>query len=186
MLLLQGARLDEVWRESQNGIDFIRKIKFRDEDGILHCQQRFILTLLGEAGANAGATVDQFRDQNFEAGLETTRKACETGSRQYHLAFIAFLYWTLETQVQYLFGDYHAANCAAQKAKELFWSAEQDIVSVNYFYYTALTATALYQTVDVPERVEMLAMAQESLSWLREWAESNPGTFLGSVCKSSM
>jgi predicted ATPase len=175
VLLLQGARLDEVWRESQKGIDFVRKIKLRDEDGILRCQQWLILTLLGEAGANAGATVDQFRDQNFEAGLETTRKP-----------FIAFLYWTLETQVQYLFGDYHGAKCAAQKAKALFWSAEQHIQSVNYFYYTALTATALYETVDVPERVEMLAMAQESLSWLREWAESNPGTFLGSVCKSSM
>jgi PAS domain S-box-containing protein len=167
VLLLQGARLDEVWRESQNGIDFVHKIKFRDEDGVLRCQQWFILTLLGETAVNARATVDQFRDQSFEAGLETTRKP-----------FIAFLYWTLKTQVQYLFGDYQAANCAAQKAKPLFWSAEQHIQSVNYFYYTALTATALYETVDVQERVEMLTMVQESLSWLREWAVSSPGTFL--------
>jgi predicted ATPase/signal transduction histidine kinase len=178
VLLLQGARLDEVWRESQNGIDFIRKIKFQDEDGILHWHRRFILTLRGEAGANGPVLVDQFSDPNFEAGLETMRKACETGSRQYHLAFIVFLYWTLKMQVQYLFGDYHAANCAAQKAKLLLWSAEQHMQSVNYFYYTALTATAHYESVDVPERLEMLAMARESLSWLREWAESNPGTFL--------
>jgi hypothetical protein len=52
------------------------------------------------------ATVDQFRDRSFEAGLGITRKP-----------FIAFLYWTLKTQMQYLFGDYRAANCAAQKAK---------------------------------------------------------------------
>ena len=29
-LLLQGVHLDEVWRESQNGMEFVRKVKFRE------------------------------------------------------------------------------------------------------------------------------------------------------------
>ena len=65
-LLLQGVRLEEVWRESQNGIDFVHKVKFRDEDGILRCQQRFILSVRGETAVSADTADAQFNEQSFE------------------------------------------------------------------------------------------------------------------------
>ena len=61
-LLLQGVRLDEVWRESQNGIDFVRKVKFRGKDGIPQSQRRFILTVRGETDF----ADTQFNPQSFE------------------------------------------------------------------------------------------------------------------------
>ena len=51
-LLLRGVRLDDVWRESQNEIDFVREVRFRDEDVIPWSQQRFILTLRGETAVS--------------------------------------------------------------------------------------------------------------------------------------
>ena len=47
-LLLQGAHLEEVWRESEKGLEFVRKVRFQDFTGILLCQQRFILAMRGD------------------------------------------------------------------------------------------------------------------------------------------
>jgi PAS domain S-box-containing protein len=161
-LLLQGVRLDEVWRESQNGIDFVRKVKFLGEDGIPQSQRRFILTVRGETDL----TDTQFNPQSFEAQF-VERKP-----------FSVFHSWTLELQLQYLFADYEAAILAAQKAKVLLWWSEQHIQSVDYYYYSALAATALYETTGAKKRIEMVEGVQQSLKWLSEWVQSCPGTFL--------
>jgi hypothetical protein len=161
-LLLQGVRLDEVWRESQNGIDFVRKVKFRGEDGIPQSQRRFILTVRGETDV----ADMQFHPLSFEA-LFGERKP-----------FTVFHSWTLELQLRYIFADYEMAILAAQKAKALLWWSEQHIQSVDYYYYSALTATALYETTGAEKRIEIVEGVQQSLKWLREWVESCPGTFL--------
>jgi PAS domain S-box-containing protein len=161
-LLLQGVRLDDVWRESQNGIDFVRKVKFREEDGIVRCQQRFILAVRGQT-----ATADtQFDEQSFETDLAAARRP-----------FMAFHHWTLKLQASYILGDHEAAILAAQKAKALLWWAEQHVQSVDYYYYSALTATALYETTAAEKRFEMLETVEQSLKWLREWVESCRETF---------
>jgi len=161
-LLLQGVRLDDVWRESQNGIDFVRRVKFREEDGIVRCQQRFILAVRGQT-----TTADaQFNEQSFETDFAAARRP-----------FMAFHYWTLKLQAGYILGDHDAAILAARKAKALLWSAEQHIQSVDYYYYSALTATALYEKTAGEKRFEMLEMVEQSLKWLREWMESCRETF---------
>ena len=166
-LLLQGIRLDEVWRESQKGIDFVHKVRFRDEDSILRCQQRFILSVRGEKADPADPVAVQFDEQNFEAEFAAAR-----------MPFVSFHYWTLKLQARYLLGDFQTAILAAQKAQALLWSSEQHIESVDYYYYSALTAAALYESADAARRSEMLAMLAQSLQWLREWAENCPDTFL--------
>ncbi len=40
-LLLQGTHLDEVWSESQKGLAFVRRVKFRAPEDILISQQLF-------------------------------------------------------------------------------------------------------------------------------------------------
>ena len=120
-LLLRGVRLDEVWRESENGIEFVRRVKFRSEDGIVRCQQRFIRTLLDEATVTAG-TGAQFTDESFETELAAARRPFEV-----------FHYWTLKLQTQYLFADYDTAILAAKRAKALLGWAEQHIQSLIIF-----------------------------------------------------
>jgi PAS domain S-box-containing protein len=165
-LLLQGVRLDEVWRESQNGIDFVRKVKFREEDGIVRCQQRFILRVGGQTATAGGVGDAQFNEQNFETDFAAARKP-----------FTAFHYWTLKLQADYILGDHGTAILATRKAKALLWSAEQHIQSVDYYYYSALTATALYETTAAEMRFELLEVVEQSLKWLREWVESFRETF---------
>ncbi len=166
-LLMQGAHLDEVWSESQKGLAFIRKVRFRDLISILLSQQRFILNMRGETDTFSSFSDSQFDEETFEAQLAADR-----------IPHLSCHYWILKLQARFISGDYDAAIRAAQKAKGLLWSAEQHIQSVDYYYYSALTATALYEIAGAAMRSEVLETVEQSLKWLREWAESCPGTFL--------
>jgi predicted ATPase/signal transduction histidine kinase len=160
-LLLRGINLDEVWRESQNELEFVHKVKFRDEDAIPRSQQQFILALRGEVPG----TEFQFETESIVARFAERKP------------FTAYHHWTLELQLRYILGDYPAAFLAAQKAKELVLWSEQHIQSMDYYYYGALTAAALSETADPQRRMELVATVSESLKWLQEWAESCPETF---------
>jgi PAS domain S-box-containing protein len=158
-LLLQGVHLEEVWRESQKGLDFVRKVRFRDFTGILLCQQRFILAMRGEEAS--------FDEENFEARL-----AAEP------MPHFACHYWILKLHACFLLGDYEAATRAAKQANTLLRLSEQHIQSVDYYFYSALSAAALCRTDDAPLRAETIEVLKQSLRWLHEWAESCPSTFL--------
>jgi len=165
-LLFQGVPLDEVGRESQNGIDFVRKVKMRDEDAILQFQKRLILTLRGERPISSRGADTYFNDQFVESEFEARKP------------FTAFYYWTAKVQLSFIFNDYETAIRAARRAKALVWTMEQHILSADYFFYTALTAAALYEQGTPNSRSELIEMISQSLERLREWAEGCPGTFL--------
>jgi predicted ATPase/signal transduction histidine kinase/GAF domain-containing protein len=166
-LLLQGVHLEEVWRESQKGLDFVRKVKFRDFSGILLSQQRFILAMRGEEAGFSRSGETRFNEESFEAQL-----AAEP------MPHFACHYWILKLHARYLLGDYEAADWAAKQAKASLRLSEQHIQSVDYYFYSALNAAALCEKGDAGFRSEQLETLQQSLPWLQEWAESCPTTFL--------
>jgi predicted ATPase/C4-dicarboxylate-specific signal transduction histidine kinase len=166
-LLLQGVHLEEVWRESRKGLDFVRKVKFRDFSGILLCQQRFILAMRGEEAGFSHSANTGFNEESFEAQL--------TAEPMPHFACH---YWILKLQARFLLGDHNAASLAAKEAQALLRLSEQHIQSVDYYFYSALSAAALCGMGRAPLRSEELETLKQSLSWLQEWAESCPSTFL--------
>ena len=59
----------------------------------------------------------------------------------------------------------------------MLWAAVGQIELLDYFYYAALTVSALYETASADEQQawrELLAAHREQL---REWAENYPPTF---------
>ncbi len=166
-LLLQGVHLEEVWRESQKGLDFVRKVRFRDFSGILLCQQRFILALRGDEAAYSLSGDTRFNEESFEARL--------TAEPMPHFACH---YWILKLHARYLLGDYEVATLAAKEAKSLLGLSEQHIQSVDYYFYSALSAAALCRTDDASWRSEKLETIKQSLTRLQEWAEICPDTFI--------
>jgi PAS domain S-box-containing protein len=165
-LLLRNDPLDAVWRESERGLDFIRKAGFRDMADAIVSQQRFIATMQGRT-----ATFSTFSDAQFD---ETVFEAQLTGDRT---ATMVCLYWIVKLKTRYLSGDYAEALAAADKAKALLWASTVWIQLVDYFYYTALTMAALYENATPDEQTgwrELLTVHHEQL---REWAENYPPTF---------
>jgi PAS domain S-box-containing protein len=169
-LLLCGASLDEVWRESEKSLDFVRKAKFRDVADLIVGQQRFIATMQGRT-----ATFSTFNDAEFD---EAMFEAQLTGDRM--SAMVRF-YWILKLKTRFLSGDYAEALTAATKAKELLWISSAhsgaNFELLDYFYYAALTVAALYENATLGERTGWRDLLVAHREQLREWAENYPPTF---------
>jgi PAS domain S-box-containing protein len=166
-LLLQGVDLEEVWRASQKGLEFVRKVKSRDTADVIVSQQRFILDMRGQTAVFSSFSDAQFDEELFEAQL--------TEERMPHLVCY---YWILKLQARFTSGNFDAAMAAAQKAKQMLWSAEMLIESTNYFFYSALTIAAVHETTGSTGQPDGLEVIKQSLERFREWSASCPETFL--------
>ncbi|MEH2562187.1 hypothetical protein [Bradyrhizobium sp. AZCC 2289] len=74
-LLTRGDPPDEVWRESERGLDFVRKARFRDVVDIIVSQQQFIETMRGRTARFSTFSDAHFDETAFEAQLTEDRMA---------------------------------------------------------------------------------------------------------------
>jgi PAS domain S-box-containing protein len=109
----------------------------------------------------------QFDEAAFEAQLTANRTAT-----------MVCCYWILKLKARFLSGDYTEALAAADKARPLIKGAAVKVAQlVDYFYYTALTAAALYENASTDEQTRWRKLLTTRLERLREWAENCPQTF---------
>ena len=107
-LLVRNDPLDVVWRESETGLDFVQKAKYRDAADIIVIQQRFIATMQGRTATFSTFSDAQFDEAAFEAQFAEGR----------NLMMICW-YWILKLKARFLSGNYAEALAAADKAKPL-------------------------------------------------------------------
>ena len=149
VLILRNDPLDVVWRESERSLEFARKAGFRDVADRIVSQQRFIAAMQGRTASLSNFNDAQFDQSKFEALLTADRTA-----------LMVCFYWIVKLQAGVLSGEYREALAAAGKAKELLWSAVAHIQMLDYFYYTALAVTALYENAapSTPTRIAVLKL----------------------------
>jgi PAS domain S-box-containing protein len=164
-LLARGDHLDEVWRESEKCLDFVRKAKSRDYLDRVVSQQQFIQTMRGR-----NTPFSTFGDTHLD---EATFEAQPTSDRA-----IACWYWILKLQTRFMFGNYEAAIAAAEKAKLLLWAASGCIQLLDYYYYTALAIAAVIKTAPPDRQREWRETLTAHMEQLRDWAEGCAPTFL--------
>jgi PAS domain S-box-containing protein len=164
--LLRNDSLDAVWRESERGLDSVRKTRYRDIADIIVSQQRFIATMQGRTATFSTFSDAQFDEAAFEAQL--------IGDR---MPMMICYYWIGKLKARFLSGDYAEALAAADKAKALLWGAFGHIVLIDYYCYTALAVTALYETASTDEQRAWRQLLRAHQEQLREWAENYPPTF---------
>jgi PAS domain S-box-containing protein len=165
-LLLRNDLLDAVWPESERGLDFVRKTKFRDVADIIVSQQRFIASMQGRTATFSTFSDGQFDEATFEAQL--------IGER---MTLMICFYWIVKLKTRFLSRDYAEALAAADKAKALLWSSTTEVQLLDYFYYTALTVAALYEKASADEQIGWQNLLTVHREQLREWAENYPATF---------
>ncbi|HEY6834287.1 MAG TPA: PAS domain S-box protein, partial [Pseudolabrys sp.] len=165
-ILARGDHLDEVWRESDRGLDFVRKAKFRDVIDIIVAQQRFIENMRGRT-----ANFSTFSDAKFD---ETAFEAQLTEDR---MATMVCWYWILKLQARFISGDYEVSIAAARKAKALLWASDANIQLLDYYYYCALAVAAAYDTAPLDRQPEWRELLTAHREQLHEWVENYPPTF---------
>jgi PAS domain S-box-containing protein len=185
-LLLQGIPLDELWNELQSCLDFVGRVKIGNLITILKSYQRFVLNLRGQTTAFSGLGEAELSEETVETRMAAT--AFEHFAGQFPATQEARChYWILQLQALFILNENIAASQAAKQAKALLWPAghrEQTgthhayIQIVDYYYYAALTASALYGSGGDATRSEAIETIKHSSMWLREWAEISPATFL--------
>jgi PAS domain S-box-containing protein len=166
ILLLRNDPLDAVWRESESGLDFVRKAGYGGVAHNLVSQQRFVATMQGRTTTFPSFSDAQFDEAAFEAELIANRTA-----------MMVFYYWIIRLKTLLLSGDYAEALAAADKAKALLWISAAHIHLLDYFYYTALTVAALYENGTADEQNRWRELLTAHREQLREWAENCPPTF---------
>jgi predicted ATPase/signal transduction histidine kinase len=165
-LLLRGDPLGLVWRESELALDFARKARYRDVTDTIVSQQRFIATMQGRTTAFAVFSDAQFDEATFEAQLTEDRTP-----------MLIYSYRILKLQARFLSGDFAEALAAADKAKPLLGASAGQIQQLDYFYYTALAVSALYEVASPDQQQAWRKLLMEHREQLREWAENYPPTF---------
>jgi len=166
VLLLRNDPLDAVLRESERGLDFVRKARYGDVADIIANQQRFIATMQGRTATFSTFSDEQFDEAAFEAQL--------TGDR---MPMMICWYWIGKLKARFLSGGYVEAVAAADKAKALLWCAFGQTVLVDYYYYTVLTVAALFENASSGDQAGWRALLTAHQEQLREWAESYAPTF---------
>jgi predicted ATPase len=166
ILLLRNDPLDAVWRESERGLDFVRKAGYGGVADNIVSQQRFIATMQGRTATFPLFSDAQFDEAAFEAQLMANRTA-----------LMVCFYWIIKLKTRFLSGDYAEALAAADQAKALLWVSAAHIQLLDYFYYTALTVAALYENGSAEEQNRWRELLTAHREQLREWAENCPPTF---------
>ena len=165
-LILTGVALDEVWRESENFLEFARRVGFRDGVDRLVSQQRFVAAMRGRTGGLSTYSDAEFDEPAFEAELTADR-----------MTMMVCWYWILKIGARFLSGDYGQAFEAAEKAKRLIWASTGQIQLLDYHFYTALTLVSLAATIPPEQRGEWRAHIIEHREQLRHWAQTCPENF---------
>ncbi|MFM0149243.1 trifunctional serine/threonine-protein kinase/ATP-binding protein/sensor histidine kinase [Paraburkholderia sp. RL18-085-BIA-A] len=165
-LLERDDPLDGVWRESERALDFLRKARFHDTADLIVSQQRFIATMQGRTATFATFSDTQFDEAAFEAQLTDDR-----------MSSLVCGYWIIKLQARFLSGEYAEALAAANRAKALLFSLVGLIPWLDYFYYAALTVSALYENASADEQAGWRDLLTAHREQLREWADNYAPTF---------
>ena len=165
-LLLRGDSLDEIWRESEHALEFVRKAGFRDVAQIVVAHQRFVQNLRGRT-----ASFSSFGDATFDEA------AYEAALPQVRMKLVACVYWIVKQQARFLSGDLAAAREAGRQAEALLWAADGHAHLVDYHFYAALLLCAGWSELAPEARDAERERLDGHLRRLADWAGQGAATF---------
>jgi PAS domain S-box-containing protein len=160
-LFSSGESLDEVLRESERRLDYIRRAKYDELAEIQVGLQRFIRRLRG------GATCTE-EDIALEASIRFRRT-------RYARAAIA----VCRMQEAYLFGDYDIATQAADEARSHLMFVRGLIQSVDFHLFEALILAAVRDQTQPALQARYDVMLAEHELQYRTWSSGCPENFGG-------
>ena len=165
LLLAEGDPLDEVQREAERSLEFVRKARFGLVADILTGQLMLIWTLRGLTPDRRGDA--DFDEARFEQHLEGDPR----------LAIAACWYWIRKLQGRFFAGDHASALEAAAKAQPLLWTSTSFPEVTEFHFYRALALAARHDETSGDERAQNLETLAGHHAQLEIWADNCPENF---------
>jgi PAS domain S-box-containing protein len=158
-LMARGDPLDQVWLESVDALDFVRKYKFGQL--VILSIQGFVQSLRGGAGSSAPLDETALEARVLRGGVP----------------LVACFHWILQLQRHVLLSNAERALEFAAKAKPILWSARFNLQSMDYCFYHSLAIAAVFPASSPERRAELREDLIGHLGSFQRWAESCPATF---------
>jgi GAF domain-containing protein len=166
-----------VQRETEDGLEFARKMRFGLVVDRITAQLRLIRTLRGLTQKFGSFDDGQFDELRFEGYL----------SGNPALALPECWYWTRKLQARFFAGDYAAAVDASLRAERLLWTSPSCFETAEYHFYGALSRAASCDSAIAgqdgptssrpPERRQHFEALATHHRQLEIWAENCPENF---------
>jgi PAS domain S-box-containing protein len=166
-LLAAGDPLEEVQRQTENGLDFAQKTQFGFVIDHMIARLGFIHTLRGSTPKFGSLDDGQFEELLFErhlaVGATQPQPEC--------------FYWIRKLQARFFAGDYASAFGASLKAEPLLWTAPSNLEIAEYHFYSGLCRAALWDSASPDQRQQYFAALAAYHRQLEIWAEHCPENF---------
>ena len=166
-LLAAGDPLVEVQRETEEGLEFTRNMRFGLVSDRITAQLALIRTLRGLTQKFGSFDDGQFDELQFEGRL----------SGNPALALTECSYWTRKLQARFFAGDYAAAIDASLRAERLLWTFPSCFETAEYHFYGALSCAASCDSAAAGRRQQHLEALTAHHGQLEIWAENCPENF---------
>jgi PAS domain S-box-containing protein len=166
-MLASGDPLDEVQREAEAGLAFVRKARFGVVIDLVDAQLGLIRTLRGQTPTFGCFNDDQFDEDRFEQHLRSAPDRAVALCR----------YWIRKLQAHYFAQEHASAVAAAAKAEQGLWTSLSFFEAVEYHFYSALAHAAQCDNAPVAQRAGHVDALAAHHRQLQEWAEHSPANF---------
>jgi PAS domain S-box-containing protein len=170
-LLAAGDPLSEAQREAENGLAFVRKIRFDFSVDVTTTQLALIRTLCGLTPVFGSFDDAEFDERRIERRFAENR----------HLAFAECWYWIRKLQARFFAGDYAIALQSASRAERLLWTSLPQFETAEYHFYSALSHTASFDRTAAGERQQHFEALAAHCRQLEVWAQHCPENFANRV-----
>lgn len=167
-LMFAGAPLDEVLRQTEKALEFVRRAGFELAAAVAVAQQRLVLVLQGRTDA-----LGTLNNAGFDEGQFESRLAAGGPS----LALPACWYFARKLQARVMASDWAGALEAASRAKELLWTSMVFLERVEIAFYEALAIAGRHDEAPPEEKWKCRRMLAEHQEQLAIWAKNCPENF---------
>jgi signal transduction histidine kinase len=165
VMITQGSPLADVFRESEERLEFVRKARYAPVVDEIISMQRFIECMRGRTVSLSTLDGEQFDERAFEAHLAEVRP------------LTVCWYYILKLAARFMAGEHADALEAAERARALLWSTPGHMQVPEYHYYRALSLAAVCAASPRGTRARELEALREHEAQYREWAANCPQNF---------
>jgi PAS domain S-box-containing protein len=170
-LLAAGDPLSEVQREAENGLAFVRKIRFDFAVDVITTQLALIRTLRGLTPVFGSFDDADFDERRIERRFAENRD----------WAFAECWYWVRKLQARFFAGDYAIALHSASRAEQLLWTSLSEFETAEYHFYAGLSHAASFDLAAPGERQKHVEALAAHYRQIEEWAQHCPENFANRV-----